>query len=107
VKGTEVADFAARDASGNWKIAEFKGSDVGHAVEQLQNTYDALLKDPSSGVKGRVEFEIHVDGSNFEKLSSPKGLSGYRIDANGHLAFGENPPFTKVRIDGVPVQITK
>ncbi len=107
-ESAEIADFLGKDASGNWRIMESKGSDADKAVRQMRNTHNALVnKDPSAA--GKVSFDYHVDQSNYGRLSSPEGVgqSHYRVDSEGFLVHGEKAPFVRETIDGVGIKVTR
>jgi RHS repeat-associated protein len=75
-----AADFLGVNQQGKYFIGEAKGSDVGHAVEQIQNTANHLLKaDPNATVK-RAEIILQkgqeidrgysVNGNRLQKFNS-------------------------------------
>ena len=102
IKG-KVADFVGYNAKQNrWLIAESKGSDLGAAFEQLENTASALVKlQPHA----RLELRLYLDAKNFQTLSQGGKISGWTI-RDGTLGwYNEADEFVHAMIEGIKVLV--
>ena len=88
------ADYVYQMPNGKWFIAESKGSDIEHAIEQLQSTTDALNKYDVDSI-GNIEYQIFTHQAQFNRLSTSNS-GGYRIDNNGFLFYSDGINFDPV-----------
>ena len=96
-----IADFVGYDSGSNqWVIAESKGSDLTHAVEQLENTQKGL----PSGAK--VEFRIYIDAKNYSTLANGGNFGGYYMNLEGVLGYyNDLQEWTSENIGGTLINI--
>lgn len=79
-QGEAAADFLGVKKGGEYVIAEAKASDIGRAVEQLDNTARALV-----GKQGDVKFSAEVVLRQGQKLDP-----GFRVSGNQLEKFNVN-----------------
>jgi len=102
------ADILVGNRSGGWIIAESKGDDLVHAIEQMENTekgllaYEANTKIPADKKYGgvvSVEYRIYPSRPVYDKLLAGKGigLSDYGVDSAGLLTLNGTPVTTPLR----------
>ncbi|MGA7672451.1 MAG: DUF4157 domain-containing protein [Nitrolancea sp.] len=101
------ADILADQGFGHWVAGESKGSDIPHALEQMEHTETVLrtrsaeeaskateaagkglpAPAPNIGLVNDVEYRIYPNQATYDQLKSEAGmgLSKYRVDDKGLL----------------------
>ncbi len=102
LKGQPIADFLGYKDGGKWLIAEVKGTDIVHAVEQLGSTYFAIFKSGLPTIS--FELRLYLNANAYTRLQASAGYGGYYI-RDGYLGSFQAEIFNRVLINGIPVQV--
>jgi phage-related protein len=99
------ADIVAHNpTTGRWLIAESKGSDVGHAIHQFENTLPGLLNQVP-GAHGHVDLAIYTSQAQYARFTSPEGLGGYFV-RDGMLGHADEAGvFHFIQVHGIPIRL--
>jgi hypothetical protein len=102
LKGQPIADFVGYKDGGHWLIAEVKGIEIKHAVDQLANTYAGILK---SGLPtNSFEFRLYLNANAYTRLQASYGYGNYFARA-GYLETNQAGQFYRILINGMPIQV--
>lgn len=105
-KGKKWADLVAKKQDGSWALGEGKGTDLGKAVQQLEDT-SKWIRD-----KGGKVSELEVTAPPPKLAHGIRGWGGtHRADTQGFLEHfdvtqnGGDGAWVKVKVHGLPVKV--
>ena len=105
LQNQRCADFAGVRGDAEWLVAESKGSNIDHAVEQLSNTLRGIRAKglPVKSVELRIYFKPEV-WARLTNANPAVNNFGYRVINNAIVSVGENEQWVELMIDGIKVQ---